>query len=160
MRIRWLVPVVASVVLATPLLAGPPWLTVELPPNPFDRANRGAFLLVHAFHHAGDATEPLTGRAIGNVDGQRRTLPLAFERTERPGVYALKNSWGDKGVWVLVLTNDQGGHDGWAAEVLVRIADGRVTGIDTATRPSRWAQLPLEPRRFTDAEIEASLKGR
>jgi hypothetical protein len=139
-------------------LAGPPWITVELPPNPFDPASRGAFLLVHAFHHAGENDDPVTGRAVGGVDGQRRNLTLSFERTSRPGVYALKNSWGDKGEWVLVITNNQEAHGGGAAaEVMVRVSEGRVIGVNAATKPSNYAQLPLEPRRFTDAEVEASL---
>ena len=32
-------------------VAGPPWVSIELPANPWDETTRGAFLLVHAFHH-------------------------------------------------------------------------------------------------------------
>lgn len=160
MKIRSLLPLVALVAIATPLLAGPPWITVELPPNPFDRASRGAFLLVHAFHYSGESgEEPVVGRAIGVVDGQKRTVKLSFERTSRPGVYALRNAWGDKGEWTLVLTNEQANHGG-AAEIMVKVSGDRVVGVEAATKASAHAELPLEPRRFTDAEIEASLKGR
>ena len=89
--------------------------------------------------------------------GQRRTLQLSFDRTSRPGEYALKNSWGEKGDWTLVLTNQQDGHEGGAAEVMVRVSGNRVIGVEAATKPSKFAELPLEPRRFTEAEIDASL---
>lgn len=161
MKIRSLVPLVALLVVTSPLFAGPPWLAIELPPNPFDRASRGAFLLVHAFHHAGDAHDPLSGRAIGVVGGQRRNVTLNFERTSRPGVYALKNQWGDQGEWTLIITNRQADHgEGNTAEVMVRVSGAKVIGVDAATGKSTHAELPLVPRRFTDAEIEASLRGR
>lgn len=159
MKWSWIAALAVSLVAASPAWAGPPWITVELPANPFDRLNRGAFLFVHAFHHNESATEAVTGRAVGIVDGRRQTVPLAFERTSRPGVYALKNTWGDRGDWALVLTNSQG-HDGWTAEVMVRVSAGRVVGVDAATKPSRWSELSVEPRAFTEAEIEAAVSGR
>lgn len=160
MKTRLLVPFAALLLVASPLFAGPPWITVELPPNPFDQASRGAFVLVHAFHHSSDGGDPVVGRAVGMVDGQRRSVALSFDRTSRPGVFALKNSWGDKGEWTLVITNQQASHGGGAAEVMVRVSGNRVIGVEAATKPSKFAELPLEPRRFTDAEIEASLRNR
>lgn len=157
MKSRMLLPLVALVAIASPLFAGPPWLAIELLPNPFDPATRDAFLLVHAFHHRSDGDQPVTGRAIGMVDGQRRTVPLRFSKTSRPGVFALENSWGQKGEWTLVITNQQDDHGRNAAEVMVRVAGNRVTGVEAATKPSQHAELRLEPRRFTDAEIEATL---
>ena len=118
MKTRLLVPLVALIAVTTPLLAGPPWITVELPPNPLDRASRGAFVLVHAWHYSAEGGDPVVGRAVGVVDGQRRTLTLTCERTTRPGVFALKNSWGDRGEWALVITNQQDGHAGGAAEAV------------------------------------------
>lgn len=161
MKIRALLPVAILLLVTSPLFAGPPWITVELPPNPFDQASRGAFVLVHAFHHSSDGGgDPVVGRAVGLVDGQRRSVTLSFERTSRPGVFALKNSWGDKGEWTLVITNQQESHGGGAAEIMVRVSGNRVIGVEAATKPSKSAELPLEPRRFTDAEIEASLRNR
>ena len=41
-----------AALFAAPALAkGPPWISIELPANPYDQTMRGAFLLVHAFHH-------------------------------------------------------------------------------------------------------------
>ena len=157
MKTRLLLPLAVLLLVTSPLFAGPPWITVELPPNPFDQASRGAFVLVHAFHYSSDGGDPVVGRAVGMVDGQRRIVTLRFEGTSRPGVFALKTSWGDKGEWTLVITNEQSSHGGGAAEVMVRVSGNRVIGVEAATKPSKFAELPLEPRRFTDAEIEASL---
>jgi len=155
---RLALPFVALALVATPLLAGPPWITVELPPNPFDRASKGAFLLVHVFHHNGESGDPVTGRAVGVVDGQQRTITLKFSPTSRPGVYALQPMWGDRGEWSVVLTHAQDHGD--AAEVMVKVSNNRVIGVEAATRKSRFAELSVEPRRFTEAEIAASLEGR
>ena len=155
---RAVVPLLALALVAAPLLAGPPWISVELPVNPFDRASRGAFLLVHVFHYQDESAEAVTGRAVGIVAGQQRTITLSFDRTSRPGGYALKPTWGDQGEWSLVLTRSQDHGD--AAEVLVKVSGSRVIGVEAATRKSRFAELSVEPRRFTEAEIRASLEGR
>lgn len=158
MRSRFVVALVTTITLASPLVAGPPWISVEVPPNPFDRASRGAFLLVHTFHYGRQAQEQVAGRAITVAGGQRRTVNLAFESTSRPGVFAVRNSWGETGDWVLLITNQQAGHNGGAAEVMVRVSGNRVVGVEAATKPSQWAELPLEPRRFTEAEVDAALR--
>ncbi len=161
MKLRSLFPLVALLAVTSPLFAGPPWLSIELPPNPFDAASRGAFLLVHAFHHAGDGHDPVSGRAVGVVEGQRREVKLTFQRTSRPGVYSLRNQWGDRGEWTLVISNQQADHgDGNTAEVMVKVSGTRVIGVEAATGKSTHAELPLVPRRFTDGEVEASLRGR
>lgn len=158
MRSRFVVALVAGMTFASPLVAGPPWISVEVPPNPFDRASRGAFLLVHTFHYARQAQEQVSGRAITETGGSRRTVSLAFEPTSRPGVFAVKNTWGETGEWVLVITNQQPGHGGGAAEVMVRVSSNRVVGVEAATKTSQWAELPVEPRRFTEAEVDAALR--
>ncbi len=142
--------------LAAPLLAGPPWISIELPPSPFDEASRNAVLLVHAFHYRQNANEGVTGRAVGIVNGARRTLTLQLDRTSRPGVFALRNSWGTAGDWTLILTVTQ--EHGHAAEVMVKMSGARVVAVEAATGPSQHAELPVLPRRFTDAEVEASLR--
>jgi hypothetical protein len=146
----------AAAPAATPLLAGPPWISVELPANPFDRASRGAFLLVHAFHHGTPASFPVSGRAEGIVEGQRRTVPLRLEPTSRTGVYALRNQWGPSGVWTLVLTVTQEPGDG--ATALVDIAaNGTVTAVRVPTARHREGDFP---RAVTLAEVEAGLRAR
>ena len=49
----------SSFVLAASSSAfGPPWISVETPPNPFDATSRGAFLVVHTYHHGETEAEP------------------------------------------------------------------------------------------------------
>ena len=136
--------------------SGPPWISIEHPPSPYDASTRGAFLLVHAFHHGTPMNFPVTGRAEGIVGGQRRTVPLRLERTSRDGVYALRNQWGATGVWTLVLTVTQAPGDGVTA--LVDIAgDGRVARVHVPTTRQREHEIP---RAVTTAEVEAGLRAR
>lgn len=148
-----------SAVLTFPAVAkGPPWISIELPANPWDASTRGAFLVVHAYHHGTAVAASMTGTATGMVKGQRRTMQLRFEATSRPGVFALKNQWGNEGRWVLILTADQGGTHGLdAAEAMVEIAEGgMVTAVTVPTKQEREGAFP---RKVTAAEIEAALAG-
>src|SRR3990172_10738085 len=95
---------IAAVGLAAPALAGPPWISIELPANPHDASTRGAFLLVHAFHHGTPMGFPITGTAEGIVNGERRSLKLEFDETARAGVFALKRMWPAGGTRALVIT--------------------------------------------------------
>src|SRR5437868_1676283 len=63
-----------SAFLAAPALAGPPWISIELPVNPYDESTRGAFLLVHEFHHGTPVSYIVTGTAEGIVNGERRSI--------------------------------------------------------------------------------------
>src|SRR5437899_12345788 len=85
-RIRSLaVAALASMLLAAPALAltGPPWISIELPANPYDRSTRDAFLLVHSFHHGTAMGFIVTGTAEGMLNGVRRWLKLDFAETSR-----------------------------------------------------------------------------
>ena len=50
-----------AMLLATTAFAafGPPWISIEYPANPYDSGSRGAFLLVHAFHHGTPVSFPV-----------------------------------------------------------------------------------------------------
>ncbi len=140
---------------AVALAKGPPWISIELPANPFDAETRGAFLVVHAFHHGTALPLPVSGTAEGIVNGQRRSVSLNFARTSQTGAFALRNQWGDRGRWVLVITVSQGEHGG-VAQAMVRIGeDGRVSGIEVPTEKGREGAFP---RAVTKAEIEAALR--
>lgn len=146
-----------SAAVPTVLAAGPPWISIELPANPWDQTTKGAFLLVHAFHHGLPLRQPVSGTAEGMVNGQRRTVVLTTEKTSRPGVFALRNQWGNPGRWVLVLTVDRGEHPGMdVAQAVVEIAEG---GAVTAVRVPTKADRDGFPRKVTSAEIEAALRG-
>lgn len=134
---------------------GPPWISIEYPPSPWDRVTRDAFLLVHAYHHSTPADFPVSGKAEGVVDGKRRTIELSFRRTSRAGVFALERQWPEGGRWVLSLGVHQGD---FVAGALVKIgADGRVAGVDVPTR--RMGSDDNIPRAISAAEIEAALRG-
>jgi hypothetical protein len=138
------------------LQAKPPWLSIELPANPWDQATRGGFLVVHTYHYSRPATGTLSGTAIGVVNGERRSVPLTFEPTERPGDFVVRNQWGSSGRWVLVITVSQGSAEN-LAQAMVQISEGgAVTGVRVPTRQERDVAIP---RPVTQAEIEAALRG-
>jgi len=147
---------IAAVGFAAPALAGPPWISIELPANPYDAASRGAFLLVHAFHHGTPVAFPITGTAEGIVNGERRSIKLEFAKTSRDGVFALRQLWPAEGTWTLVITVNQGPGDG-ATAIVELGADGAVVSIKVpTTRRGDWTV----PARVAMADIDAGLRAR
>lgn len=142
---------VALFLVAAPAHAGPPWVSIELPANPLNASTRDAFLLVHSYHHGDIAQYPLSGAAIGMVDGKRRTIPLTFERTSLPGVSAVRRTWPAEGRWVLRIT--LAGDDGPTA--LVSIADGEVRLVDVPTTKRDGYTMG---RKVTDADVDHALR--
>jgi hypothetical protein len=146
-----LVAATASPALA---LGGPPWLSIEFPANPMNKSAQGAYLLVHTFHHDQAGSFTVEARAEGLVNGERKTLKLTLERTNRDGVYALNQTWPQTGDWVIVIVGAPG--DG-SVTALVSIADGRIRGIRVPTRKvesGRWTV----PVQVTQADIESELR--
>ena len=137
---------------ATPAHAGPPWISIELPANPLDPTTRGAFLLVHTFHHETSLRQMLEGRAEGLVNGKRQTINLTFTDTSRDFVRALRRTWPSEGVWVLVLTT--GGADHGASALVGIGADGKVHSIEV---PSKIQDNWTIPQPVTPADINALL---
>lgn len=136
---------------ASPAFAGPPWISIELPANPLDPTTRDAFLVVHTYHHAQVMLSPLTGRAIGMVDGQRRTIELSFTKTSIGGAYALRRTWPAKGAWVLAINT--GGDEGGVTALVGIGTDGEVRSVKV---PRRSASQPWG-RPVTDQDINATL---
>src|SRR4051812_38228458 len=109
MNRRSLVPValvalsVATGAFTTPNIPKwPPWLSIESPVNPYDPSAKDAVLLVHAaFREGTSQLSDVSGSAEGLVKGARRSVPLRFEATSRPDVYALRKQWPAEGRWVL-----------------------------------------------------------
>lgn len=145
--------------LATAAFArfGPPWISIEYPANPHDAASRGAYLLVHAFHHGRNVAFPVSGTAEGLVKGARTTVNLEFRATSRPGVYALHKQWTSDGVWTLVLSVRQGDGDGNTANAVVEIgANGQIASVDVPTRrQGQWLVPSGVPMRDVDAALRA-----
>jgi hypothetical protein len=136
--------------------AGPPWISIEYPANALDPSTRGAYLLVHAFHHQIPMESEVSGTAEGLVGSERKSIALRFEKTGRTGVYALRKQWGDDGVWSLLISVGQREMD--PAQALVELgADGSISSVRVpTTRQREWTI----PRRITSQEIEQSLQSR
>ena len=156
-RIRSLgLAALVSALVATPALAGPPWISIELPANPYDEATRGAFLVVHAFHHGTPIGYLVTGTAEGIVNGERRSIKLEFTETSRDGVYALKRMWPIEGVWTLVIKANQGPDD--AATAVIELGpQGDVASVRVPMmQRGSW---PV-PAPVSLADIDTALKAR
>ena len=134
-------------------VAGPPWIAIEYPVNPFDPTTRDAFLVVRAYHHEQRVGLPLSGRAEGLVAGARRTVALRFDSTSLSGVMALRTQWPSEGAWLLVIEAAQGADDKVTA--LVELGrDGSVRHVRVPTRrQGQW----LVPAKVTGADVEAAL---
>ena len=137
---------------------GPPWISIEYPANPYYSGSRGAYLLVHAFHHGTPVSFPMSGTAEGIVAGERRTVSLEFKNTSRPGVYALHKQWPSEGVWTLVVGFTQGDGEGNTVKAIVELGqNGQVASV---TVPTRMQNNYLVPAPVNMADVESSLKTR
>jgi hypothetical protein len=151
------VAALASALVASPALAkGPPWISIELPVNPYDQSQRGAFLLVHSFHHGTAIGYIVTGTAEGIVNGERRTVKLEFAETGREGVYALRQTWPKEGTWTLVIKANQGPDD--AATAVVDLGpDGTVAAVRVPTmQRGQWTV----PAPVSLSDVDAALRAR
>ena len=54
---------VLTLSVSSTALAGPPWIAIEYPANPFDQATRGGYLTVRTYHHGEIMSKTLTGPA-------------------------------------------------------------------------------------------------
>ena len=123
---------------AVPATLGPPWISIEYPPSPYDATTREAFLLVHTFHHGTPIVAPVTGKAEGIVSGERRSVALKFGGTSRTGVYALNKQWASEGTWVLFISANQGPDDDVTAIVELG-PSGQVASVRVPTeRRGSW----------------------
>jgi len=150
---------IAAIGLAAPALAGPPWISIELPANPHDASTRGAFLLVHAFHHGTPMGFPITGTAEGIVNGARRTVRLEFTTTSRAGVYGLRKMWPGEGTWTLVISVNQGdaNREDKATAVVELDGNGDVVSVKVPTRQQGQWTIPAG---VSMADIDAGLRAR
>ncbi|MFZ5623118.1 MAG: hypothetical protein ACOY71_01635 [Gemmatimonadota bacterium] len=146
--------VLCSAFTAATAIAGPPWISIELPANPMDPSTRDAYLLVHTFHHEQETRELVSGQAIGFVNGKRTVIELEFDRTSRPGVLALRKQWPDQGAWVLALS--VGPRDGQATALVGIGDDGTVRFVKVPT--TRDAARGSWPSRVTGADVDAALR--
>jgi hypothetical protein len=146
--LAWIAPSTALVRI------GPPWISIESPPNPHDRETRDAALVVRTYHHGTQLDQGVRGTAEGMVGTDRKTLTLRFDRTSQPGVYALRRQWPDEGRWALVIST--GPADGAATALVGLDARGAVASVQVPSRRSAdgWSV----PRAVTRAEVDALLR--
>lgn len=157
--LRWTVAMAAVVTgglaAATPAHAGPPWISLEMPANPHEASTRGAFFLVHTYHHGTPTQYALSGTAEGLLNGRRQTLQLEIVATDKPGVFAVRYHPAAQGVWVLALNMGEG-HDG--AGMLVTLGkSGQVASVEVPSREvegGRW----IVPRKVTREDVDAALR--
>lgn len=130
--------------VATPAVAGSPWLSVEV--RPFGAST----LVIRSFHHGTANPMALTGTAEGMVDGRRVSIPLRFDAIpEGNNAYSVTKSWGDTGVWVLSIATEGDSHGGAGAVVLIDR-----NGAATVRYPRRFEG---NTRAATSGEITALL---
>lgn len=132
---------------------GGPWISVEAPGNPYDNTTRGAAFYVHTYRHTVPMDMTVTATAEGIVDGQRRSLPLTVAKSAQTGTYAVRNQWGSKGVWTVVVGATMT-ELAVNMQVLVEIdADGEVGRVSVP-------RTGMAPRVASAAEIDRGLRGR
>lgn len=138
-------------------LAGPPWIAIEYPANPFDRASRDAFLTVRTYHHGNLLSRTVTGTAEGIVNGKRQTMRLDIRPGSQPGMYVVRWDRPATGRWVLVINSGEKGIVDASAVVEIG-ANGGIAGVTVPTRHvgDGW----VGPRAVAAAEIEGLLQGR
>ena len=138
-------------------LAGPPWIAIEYPANPFDQSSRDAFLTVRTYHHGDLMSKTVTGTAEGVVNGKRQSVRLDIRPGSMAGMYVVRWQRPADGRWVLVINSgSQGVID---ATAVVEISPtGTVASVTVPTRAisNGW----ITPREVASAEIDALLQGR
>src|SRR6202171_4510660 len=138
-------------------LAGPPWIAIEYPANPFDRTSRDAFLTVRTYHHGDLMAKTVTGTAEGVVNGKRQSMALDIRPGSQPGVYAVRWQRPAVGRWVLVINSGGGGIIDGTAGGGMRPRGG-IAGVTVPTGAigGGW----ITPRAVAAAEIDGLLQGR
>lgn len=149
---------VAALAVVAALSVGPPWISIEYPANPHDRANNGAMLYVHVFHHTQPIAYPIEGTAEGFVNGERRSIKLKFTETARPAVYGLSRQWPTEGVWTLVIKMSRAQNGGDGATAIVELGpDGDIASVRVPTRQQGEWTIPID---VSMAEVDRALRAR
>jgi len=144
-----------KVTMPHPAMFGGPWISIETPVNPYMASASGAVFLVHTFVHQNPIDLPVEGRAEGLVDGKRRSVTFALNKSAQTGTYAVRREWGEKGIWTLLVTAMPQAKNGSIQAVVNVGADGEIERVSVpGLSAGRAARL------LTDAEIERGLRDR
>ena len=130
---------------------GGPWISIEAPVNPFDSSTRGSLFLVHTFHHGTPEDLVVAAKAEGLVDGQRKSVTLTLSKSAQTGTQGVRNEWGSKGVWTVLLSTTE--HGGTVQAVVDIDPDGAVGRVTVPMANGKWKLLSA-------AEIDQSLRDR
>jgi hypothetical protein len=158
MRTRFLTLLGAAALtltMASPALAGPPWISAEYPSNPFHDDTRGSLMLVHTFHHGVARQFPVTAVAEGLVKGRRQTVQLQVTQTYREGVYAVRGNLPKDGNWVLVVTMNESDANSKANLLASMNGAGEILTVNV---PHDLKNGWIVPRPATSSEINAALQ--
>lgn len=154
---RALVPVFAASILSlgaasppsTFAIKSPPWLSIESPVSPWDPASRGVAFYVRTSMREGVASlADMSGTVEGLVAGSRRSMPLEFGTTNRPGVYSVRRSWPTEGSWVLRVSVQT------TTAIVTLDREGNVAAVRIPMRQT--SDIPL-PRPVTQREVDSTL---
>lgn len=136
--------------LAKSAFKWPPWLSIEYPVNPYDRANRDALLLVHAaMREAVPTARDLTGTAEGIVNGQRQSVALHLDATSEPGVFAVRRQWPTEGAWMLKIT--------LAKSTTALVSLDRSGAVSSVNIPMQMGSGERFPREVAARDIDSTL---
>jgi len=145
---------VPFLVAATIAIAGPPWISIEYPPNRLNRETRGALAMVRIYHHENAGQFPVAGTAEGIVEGERVSIPLKFTAVGSEGVWAVWGGVPKEGNWVLAIH----GTDGVSkteVSILAALADGNQEISFVKVPRSRGGNWP---RAASDRDVESMLR--
>ncbi|HTS30084.1 MAG TPA: hypothetical protein VMH81_29635 [Bryobacteraceae bacterium] len=138
-------PAAAALVLAGQLIAGGFFLQLGNPEASSEAREQHAAVTIRAAGCHDPATAKLTATAIGVVNGQRHSIPLAVTRLSEPGTFALRQQWPPDGRWVIQMTATNGEQ---FTNLLVAAGPG---GVDRM-----HAKVNMKP--FIDGDVEAMLQ--
>ena len=145
------IPLLSAALRPSTVTFGGPWISIEAPVNPYDQTARGALMLVHTFHHGTKVNLPVVGRAEGLVDGERKTVDLRLTKSAEIGTHSVRNEWGSKGIWTVLLTASEAQN---SIQAVAEInADGSVGKISVPSKNGRYHPLSV-------AEIDQGLRDR
>src|SRR3954468_11818072 len=123
-----------SLVFAGVVAAGPPWIAIEYPANPFDSGTRGAFLTVRTYHHGDLMSYDVSGTAEGLVNGKRQTMKLDIRRLPEAGTYVVYWKKPAAGTWALIVSTSREDH--YMASALIQVDQlGRVASVSVPADP-------------------------
>jgi hypothetical protein len=144
----------ASALGATPALAGPPWISIEYPVNPFDSTTRGALLMVHTYHHETSVQFPLRVFAEGRVNGKVQRVELTARPAAAPGTWAVSGTLPRGEGWVVSATLSMPDEKDGATALVALTGTGRLAGVQV---PFERRNGYVVPRAATRADVDALL---